>query len=434
MSFARQNPDYDWEHARTTYLHGECHALTWALLKLLPGSEVWVVHRAPGQPDHSLVVQPDGTAWDVLGPEPFPTKQRHWPGTWSRWTRARFLLWLEDSWGDLTKEQEGDALDCARRLVASQSARANQAKPKRALAQRVAKLAMKCPQCVGLLASTDVRCVRPPCNTLGLVEVVCPSCGHVLSGSRLGIRPELPSYDYEVKQLDVARITEHERAKASRVEAETWAGWTHLERRIHERVLPHASQPEVQRFISAVARLLTASVPPKVRIGSRESVLIRVGQKGAIQLGVRPDGRLMWATWFPDNPEWYRRASSEPWALDLGKKVEALLASEARPNRATYPWLPLSVIDSWLPLMEDLGVSEVARSPRGFLTAYRRAGGVPSRLSPEWQHKRANFIARHMAQVARRQEPLWRDGEPTRRHLALMAWAFSPGRRFNRGI
>ncbi len=32
-----------------------------------------------------------------------------------------------------------------------------------------------------------------------------------------------------------------------------------------------------------------------------------------------------------------------------------------------------------------------------------------------------------MAQVVKRREPLWeQDGSPTRRHLALVAWAYSP--------
>lgn len=91
-----------------------------------------------------------------------------------------------------------------------------------------------------------------------------------------------------------------------------------------------------------------------------------------------------------------------------------------------YPWLPIVVVDRWVPAMEQQGVSEVARSPRGFLTAYRRARGDPRRMDPAWVKRRSDFIHRHMAQVEKRDEPLWRDGEPTRRHLALIAWAYSP--------
>lgn len=88
--------------------------------------------------------------------------------------------------------------------------------------------------------------------------------------------------------------------------------------------------------------------------------------------------------------------------------------------------LSLAQIDRWLPLMRQWHVSEVARSPRGFLTAYRRARGDIGRMTEAWQEKRLGFIARHMAQVENHGESLWKDGLPTRRHLALIAWAYSP--------
>ena len=67
------------------------------------------------------------------------------------------------------------------------------------------------------------------------------------------------------------------------------------------------------------------------------------------------------------------------------------------------------------------GVSKVARSPRGFLTAWKA-----NDLDTDWCRKREGFIERHMAQVRKRHEPLWKNGQPTRRHLALVMWAYSP--------
>ena len=58
------------------------------------------------------------------------------------------------------------------------------------------------------------------------------------------------------------------------------------------------------------------------------------------------------------------------------------------------------------PAMRAQGVSMVARSPRGFLTAWKRAGGNVAKLSPYWQRRRAGFIARHVAQLEKRGEPL----------------------------
>lgn len=89
-----------------------------------------------------------------------------------------------------------------------------------------------------------------------------------------------------------------------------------------------------------------------------------------------------------------------------------------------YPFLPLSVVEKFVPLAEQRGVSEVARSERGFLTQYRRHG---KNLDPWWANRRINFNKRHMAQLVLHGEPLFEaDGTPTRRHLALIMWAFSP--------
>lgn len=91
------------------------------------------------------------------------------------------------------------------------------------------------------------------------------------------------------------------------------------------------------------------------------------------------------------------------------------------------PYLPLDLIMAYVPAMRALGVSVVARSRRGFLTAYRYTGGDADGLSDYWQTRREGFIARHMAQVRKRREPLFNAaGDPTPRHLALIAWAYSP--------
>lgn len=91
----------------------------------------------------------------------------------------------------------------------------------------------------------------------------------------------------------------------------------------------------------------------------------------------------------------------------------------------SFKFLTLAKIRKYEPEMKLKGVSEVARSPRGFLTAYKKAGSVKN-LSDKWKIKREAFIKRHMAQVRKRKEPLFKNGEPTRRHLALIAWAYSP--------
>jgi len=86
-----------------------------------------------------------------------------------------------------------------------------------------------------------------------------------------------------------------------------------------------------------------------------------------------------------------------------------------------YKWLPLNQVLAWEPAAARLGVSKVARGRSGFLRAYE--GG---RLTPSWEEKRHGFIARHVAQAEAKGEPWFRDGAPTRRHLALIMWGYSP--------
>ncbi len=83
-----------------------------------------------------------------------------------------------------------------------------------------------------------------------------------------------------------------------------------------------------------------------------------------------------------------------------------------------YPYIGLNTIARFEPDMSKLKVSMVARSPRGFLTYYKRVGGIQNNVNDYWDRRRAAFIARHMAQYEK---------NPTyRRRLALIAWAYDP--------
>lgn len=106
----------------------------------------------------------------------------------------------------------------------------------------------------------------------------------------------------------------------------------------------------------------------------------------------------------------------------MGAEREEVVVSE-RERR----WLPLDLAEAFEPVAAALGVSDVARSKRGFFPQYKRAGGDPDRLDPWWRNRRNNFVKRHMAQLEAGDEPLVdQDGLPTRRHLALIMWAYSP--------
>lgn len=87
-------------------------------------------------------------------------------------------------------------------------------------------------------------------------------------------------------------------------------------------------------------------------------------------------------------------------------------------------WLSQRLVEAAARAAARRGVSKVARSRDGFLAQFRASG---RRMHPWWKARRAAFIARHFAQVIRRGEPLYdKGGRPTRRHLALAVWAFSP--------
>ena len=88
--------------------------------------------------------------------------------------------------------------------------------------------------------------------------------------------------------------------------------------------------------------------------------------------------------------------------------------------------MPLRAVLACEPEMERLGVSKVARGPRGFLTVYKRYGTaeamkkapVPGYPGQKWGHRREQFIARTLAQ--------YRANPTLRRRLALIAWAYDP--------
>lgn len=79
---------------------------------------------------------------------------------------------------------------------------------------------------------------------------------------------------------------------------------------------------------------------------------------------------------------------------------------------------------------EELRVSVVARSYRGFMRAYEKAKGNSRKMISMrvpgikrvsfWAQRRQEFIARHLKQYQKK------GGRTRRRWLALVMWAFKP--------
>lgn len=98
-----------------------------------------------------------------------------------------------------------------------------------------------------------------------------------------------------------------------------------------------------------------------------------------------------------------------------------------------FPVITYAAAHKWEPLAKAQGVSEVARSSRGFMRAYEKAGAWAA-LDPWWKARRNAFVARHMAQVRQNGEKLWKRDKsgnlrPSRRCLALIMWAYMPARK-----
>lgn len=104
-----------------------------------------------------------------------------------------------------------------------------------------------------------------------------------------------------------------------------------------------------------------------------------------------------------------------------------------------YPWLAYSEIKKFIPEMEKLGVSKVARgeekssaTDEGFIEVYKKIR-KPEKMYEEkatrnqsWGERRDNFISRHLKS--------YNDNPTYRRRLALIAWAYDPEKKTKYGL
>tara|TARA_B100000676_G_C17957909_1_gene775804 strand:- start:847 stop:1128 length:282 start_codon:yes stop_codon:yes gene_type:complete len=86
-----------------------------------------------------------------------------------------------------------------------------------------------------------------------------------------------------------------------------------------------------------------------------------------------------------------------------------------------YEWLNLKDVKIHEKQAREEKVSQKARSPQGFLPAFKKAHGDPEKMSTQWHSKRHGFIARTLPQYQKK--------KTLRRWLALVMWAYKPGDR-----
>lgn len=81
--------------------------------------------------------------------------------------------------------------------------------------------------------------------------------------------------------------------------------------------------------------------------------------------------------------------------------------------KTKYPMMSVGKIRRFVPLMNRLDVSKIARGRGGFLYSYLRGN-----VSEDLMKKRESFIARTL--------PQWKDNPTIRRGLSLIAWGYFP--------
>ena len=96
--------------------------------------------------------------------------------------------------------------------------------------------------------------------------------------------------------------------------------------------------------------------------------------------------------------------------------------------------LDRKIVIAYLPMIDKLGVSRVARglqksttTNQGFTQVFLSGVSLSSRATKNetWNQRRENYLKRHLKGGKR--TPLYNlDGSPSRYHLSLIAWAFSP--------
>lgn len=96
-------------------------------------------------------------------------------------------------------------------------------------------------------------------------------------------------------------------------------------------------------------------------------------------------------------------------------------------NPREHAFLPLRFVERWVVAAREENVAEARKGSGSFLAAYRRAKGRPERLTENWHEARERFLKKEIAAIKLSGEHLFdRKGRPTRRHLSMILWAFSP--------
>ena len=152
----------------------------------------------------------------------------------------------------------------------------------------------------------------------------------------------------------------------------------------------------------------------------------------------------------PFKTDKYLKTKPSSYTVTARKRGIALNSQKAKGSaNKTYNskyrnWMSLRDVLRSVPAMKKQKVSEVARGVKkstrtreGFIQAYKAVNGSIPKMKTRktgqgeqtWAKRRDEFVARHLKQMRQNDtySTGWKpNGEPTRRHLGLIAWAYTP--------
>ena len=94
-------------------------------------------------------------------------------------------------------------------------------------------------------------------------------------------------------------------------------------------------------------------------------------------------------------------------------------------KKTNFQYLSPRIVRKYLPMMQDQKVSIVSRR-RGFTKKYLfgfNPYNEQASKNTSWNDKRRNYLKRRLARPFKLYNV---DGTPTRYHLSLISWAYSP--------
>jgi len=113
---------------------------------------------------------------------------------------------------------------------------------------------------------------------------------------------------------------------------------------------------------------------------------------------------------------------------------EQWISSFERKNlsKENKAYLPLATIDTLMPLQQEYKIAN--KKAAAFLTAYKKAGADYKNLrtvasgedEPTWDIVRNKELKKLLKEIDEKDSPMWKDDVPTKEHMELILWAYSP--------